>query len=579
MGYPSRRPRNETGGVFLSWSARLSATTDVLARLGVGLRRIASGLVLLLGLTLCGCGRSLAPADLVIVNGPEPESLDPHLVTGQADGRIAMALFEGLTRYEPVEARPVPGLADHWEISPDGRVYTFHIRTNAAWSTGEPILAADFAWSWKRGMDPATASEYAGVFFYIQNAESYATGALKDFGRVGVHALDARTLRVELGGPTAFFLDLLAYHPFAVLPRQLIEARGDRWLHARPFVSSGAYTLDFWRLNDRVRLLRNNFYYDAANTRSAVVDFLPCGSPGTALNLYTTGAADIVWDKDLVATELLDSLIKRPDFHTYDSLGTMFLRFNVTRRPFSDPRVRKAFLMAVDKEALVTRITRGHEKIARVMTPPKVANGAIPYRPPAGLDYNPAKARELLAAAGYPAGGGFPRIVYTYNTQEIQKKIAVELQQMWSSALGVQVSLQPLEWKTYFRAQSMLDYDIIRSSWIGDYNDPNTFLDLFMSDNPNNRTGWRNPAYDAALRAANTEVDPERRQEFLARAERILVEEDVPVGPVFFYVGMEQFDPRRVEGVYGNPRSEHPIRAIGRRAGAVSAGRTVGGGL
>lgn len=524
----------------------------------------ALGAGLLLGFWLAGsaCSPHRERADLVIINGAEPESLDPHLVTGQADGRIALALFEGLTRFDPLTASPVSGLAERWDLSADGRLYTFHLRTNAAWSTGEPIAADDFVWSWRRILDPAVASEYAGVLFYLKNGEAFATGRLKDFAQVGVRALDTRTLEVELETPTAFFLDLCAFQPYAVVPRPLIERHGDRWLHARPFMASGAYTLDFWRLNDRVRLRRNPAYWDAANTRSAVIDLLTCTVPTTALNLYESGAVDIVWDKELVPPDLIDLLRDRPDFHTFDSLGTYFVRFNVTKPPFDDVRVRKALTQAIDKQRLVERITKGGEKVASSISPPGIANGTAVYTPPAGLSHDPAAARRLLADAGFPDGRGFPRFEYTFNTHESHRKIAVELREMWQRELGLTVELRQLEWKTYFRAQSMLDYDLVRSSWVGDYNDPNTFLDLFMSDNPNNRTGWRSARYDDALRGANAETDPARRFALLRAAEAILVEIDVPIAPLYFYVGMEYYDPHRITGVHPNLRAEHPLRAI-----------------
>jgi oligopeptide transport system substrate-binding protein len=528
------------------------------------------GLVALCGST--GCLRSERRADLVIINGAEPESLDPHLVTGQADGRVVQAMFEGLARYDHVTGLPIPGLAERWEISADGRVYTFLLRTNAAWSTGTPITAEDFIWSWKRALDPATACEYAGVLFYLKNGEAFATGKLKDFGQVGVRAEGARTLRVELEGPTPFFLDLCCFQPYAVLPRQMIERHGDRWLHARPFMASGAYALESWRLNDRIRLRKNPCYWDAAHTGSEVVDLLPCVSPATALNLYETGAADIVWDKELVPPDLIDALKQRPDFHVYDFPGVYFYRYNVTKKPFDDPRVRQALVMAIDKQRLVQRITKGGEKVATGVSPPGLANGTNLYHRPEGLPYAPSEARRLLAEAGYPNGRGFPAFQYTFNTQESHRKIAVEMRQMWQRELGITVELRQLEWKTYLRAQFMLDYDLVRSSWIGDYNDPNTFLDLFMSDNPNNRTGWRNARYDATLRQANSQTDPARRERLLQAAELILVREEAPIAPLFFYVGMEYYDPNKITGIHPNIRAEHPLRAI-RKWGGVPPAR------
>lgn len=516
----------------------------------------------LIALLLAGCFPNQSPADLRIINGPEPESLDPHQITGQADGRIALALFEGLTRYDPRTGQPIPGLAERWEITANGTVYTFHLRPEAAWSDGTPITAEDVVWSWRRALAPATANEYAGVLFYLRHGRAFALGEISDFGQVGVQAVDRHRLRVELESPTPFFLDLLAYSPYAVVPRQVIEKAGDRWLHARPFAASGPYTLEFWRLNDRVRLRRNPHYWDRANVRSEVVDLLSCVSPNTALNLYESQAVDVVWDKELIPTHLLDALRQRPDFHTYDFLGTYFIRCNVTKPPFDDPRIRRALALAVDKERLVRRITRGGERIASCLSPPGIMNGSVPYVPPAGPGHDPEAARRLLAEAGFPGGQGFPLVEYTYNTAPSHRDIALELRDMWQRELGIQLELRQLEWKSWLAAQGALDYDLIRSSWIGDYNDPNTFLDLFLSDNPNNRTGWRSQRYDELLQTANAESDPARRQPKLQAAERLLVAEAMPIIPLYFYVGMACYDATRIHGIHLNLRGENPLWAI-----------------
>jgi len=506
-----------------------------------------------------GCARSEPPADLVIINGAEPESLDPGILTGQADGRVALEMFEGLTRYDPATAAPIPGLAEHWDISPDGTVYNFHLRTNALWSTGEPITAGDFVYSWLRVLEPATASEYAGQLFYLRNGEEYGTGKLKDPSRVGVRATDNYTLRVELKNPTPFFLDLCALQTLRVVPRQAIEKYGDRWLMMRPVPCSGAYELVEWRVNDRIRLRRNRRYWHAAHTRSETVDLLPSTSANTALNLYETGAADVVWDKNLVPVELLDILLKRPDFHTFPYLGTYFIRFNVTRKPFDDPRVRKALALAIDKKRIVGKITKGGEQPASGYTPPGIPG----YETPEGLGFDPPSARRLLAEAGFPGGHGFPSFQYLCDTtSRQQEQIAVELQDMWHRELGVHVEIRKLEWKTYLRAQGELDYDLCRSSWIGDYNDANTFLDMFMSNNPNNRTGWKSPRYDQWLREANAQVDRKKREQLLQQAEILLVREEAPVVPLYFYAGLEYHDENKIQGIFPNVLDVHPIQVI-----------------
>jgi oligopeptide transport system substrate-binding protein len=517
-------------------------------------------LVLATGGCLCGCARQEPPADLVIINGQEPETIDPGILAGQADGRVGLALFEGLTRYNPTNATPMPGVAERWEISPDGRTYTFYLRKAAVWSTGERITASDFVYSWLRVLKPETGAASPGHLFYIRGAREYHEQG-GDPGRVGIQAVDDHTFRVLLIEPAPFFLDLCAYPTFAVVPRAAIEKHGDRWLMHRPLPVSGAYQLEYWRLNDKIRLRKNPQYWDAKNTSSEIVDLIPCASPTTALNLYQTGAADIVWDKELIPSDLLDVLVQRPDFHRYDYLATYFFRFNVTRKPFDDARVRRALAMAIDKQRLVEKITRAGEKVASHQVPPGVAD----YTSPPGLDYNPDGARRLLAEAGYPGGAGFPPCQYVYNTQKSHEKIAVELQDMWRKTLGIKVDLRALEWKVFLAEQKQVNFDLSRSSWIGDYNDANTFLDMFTSGNDNNRTGWRNERYDDLLRRANAELDKHRRRALLQEAEGLLIREEAPIVPLYFYQGLEYFDKNKIEGIFPNILAEHPIRAIRRK--------------
>ena len=512
-----------------------------------------------------GCFRHEPAADLVIINGAEPESLDPAIVTGVPEMRITKALFDGLTKLDARTARPVPALADRWEISPDRRVYTFHLRINAVWSTGEPITTADVVWSWLRALDPATASDYAGQLFYIQGAEDYYNRKIKDPAQVGIHALDAHSMRVELNQPLAFFLDLCACPVLAVVPRQAIEKYGDRWLTSHPLPTSGAFQLGAWRINDKVRLIRNPRYWDTAQTASEIIDVLPVGSPNTALNLYETGVADIVWDKDLVPAELLDVLVKRPDFHGFDYLGTYFFRFNVTRPPFNDPRVRRAFALATDRSRLIKKLVTSGEKPAFHFVPDGVAN----YNPPDGLSFDSEQGRKLLAEAGFPDGRGFPRQQYAFpaaagGAAKMQGKIAVELQQMWRDALGVDIELRQIERKIFYGAQSRLDYDISGSSWIGDYNDANTFLDLFTSASGNNRTGWKNARYDDLIHQANMQTDLKQRAKLFRQAENILVAEEMPIVPLYFFEGFNYFDPKKIQGIHQNILDEHPLQYIRR---------------
>jgi oligopeptide transport system substrate-binding protein len=506
---------------------------------------------------LAGCGPATRRADLVVLNGAEPESLDPAIITGQPEGRIVLSLFEGLTARDP-EGRVVPGVAERWEVSRDGRRYAFHLRAGARWSNGDPVTARDFADSWRRTLLPETASEYAYQLFYVRGAEDFNAGRQKDFAKVGVRATDDRTLEVELANPTPFFLDLCAFPTLMPVHLASVARHGEDWIKPGRLVSNGPFMLEEWRVNHRVRLRANPRYWDRASVALETVDILPTSQANTAFNLYHSGAADLVLDKGLVPAMLLGEVRGRRDFHTAPFLGTSFYRFNVTRKPFDDARVRKAFAMAVDKKRLVEKVTRAGETIADAFVPPGLAG----YAPPRGLGRDPAAARALLADAGYPGGKGFPMVSLLYNKSEQNEAIATEIQDMLAKELGVRVQLLQQEWKVYLNSMSSLDYDFCRASWVGDYADPNTFLDMFVTGGGNNRTGWSNKAYDGLIRAAARELDAGKRMRIFQQAEAILCRDELPILPLHYYVGVQFYDPDRVTGFRANVLDEHPLKYV-----------------
>jgi len=511
---------------------------------------------------LCGCGRPMDRADLVLLNGGEPQTLDPAAMTGQLDARIAYALFEGLTSFDQT-GTPKPGVAESWEISKDGLHYTFHLRHNAKWSNGDILTSADFLNSWRRTLLPATGSEYASQFYYIHNAKDFNEGKLTDFSQVGVRAPDPWTVEVTLDNPTPFFLDLCAFATLLPVHVPSIEAcqkRGESWTKPGKLIGNGAFTLKEWRLFDRIRLVKSPTYWNAANVQMRSIDVLPTDNRNTAFNFYATGVADLMLDKNLTPTAFLDDLKKRPDYHPAPFLGNYFIRFNVTKKPFNDPRVRMAFSLAIDKKIITEKITRAGEQPADSLTPPGTAN----YDPPPGLTYDPKRARELLAAAGYPNGENFPIVYYltTGNTGGVDGDIGVELQGMLAKELGVKIQLQRQEWAVYLNSLSRLDYDFCRSSWVGDYNDANTFLSCFVTDDGNNRTGWSDHQFDELIAAAGREADLHHRAEIFRKAEHMLVSEAVPICPLYYYVGIQLYDGSRLGGIQANVIDEHPLKSL-----------------
>lgn len=511
-------------------------------------------------LALSACDPAPKRADLVFINGAEPETLDPAIITGQPEGRIVNALFEGLTTFDAA-GKAGPGMAESWTVSDDKTVYTFTLRPDARWSDNRSVTAADFVASWQRTLRPETAASYNYQLFYIKNAQPFAEGKITDFSEVGVKALDDRTLEVTLENPTPFFLDLCATPPLAPVPVRIIKKHGDDWVKPGNIVGNGAYVLEDWRINDKIRLHKNPLYWNAKNVALETIEILPISKANVAFNFYASGLADLTMDKGLTPPALLDELRRRPDFHAAPFLGIYFLRFNCAKPPFSDARVRAAFSLAVDKSIITEKITRAGELPATSFVPPGI-NG---YTSPEAPAFDPDRARSLLAEAGFPGGAGFPLVTYLYSEGELNEAIAIELQGMWREHLGVEIQLARQEWKVYLNSLSNLDYGIARSSWVGDYPDPNTFLDMFVTGGGNNRTGWSDPAYDQLIADATREADPEKRFLILREAETVLVREQVPVCPIFYYVGIQLYDAEKLGGIQPNVLDEHPLKAIYRK--------------
>jgi oligopeptide transport system substrate-binding protein len=499
-------------------------------------------------------------ADLVFINGAEPETLDPALITGQPEGRVVNALFEGLLRFDR-HGRSTPGVAASWEVSADHLTYTFHLRPDAKWSDGQPVTSRDFVESWRRTLDPVTASAYSYQLFAVKGAEDFATGKEKEFAKVGVEATDPLTIKVTLARPTPYFLDLCAFPTLYPVRVDLIARYGDDWVKPGRLVGNGGFVLEDWRINDSIRLKKNPIYWDAAHVKLGRVDVLPISKANVAYNFYAAGQADLIMDKGLAPPSLLDALKPRHDFHAAPFLGTFFLRFNCAKGPFTDPRVRKAFSMAIDRKRITDKITRAGESTALSFVPPGIPG----YSAPPGLTESSSAAARLLAEAGYPGGKGFPLTTYLYSEGELNEGVAIELQSMWKESLGISIQLARQEWKVYLNSLASLDFGIARSSWVGDYPDPNTFLDLFLSESGNNRTGWKSTHYDDLIHQAAAETDPKVRFSTLKMAEEYLIREGVPIAPLFFYVGIQLYNPMSIGGIESNVLDEHPLREIFRK--------------
>lgn len=630
-------------------------------------------------------------ADFVFNNGAEVSTLDPAATSGVPEGRVMYALFEGLTVKHPETLEPLPGVAESWTVSADGRTYTFHLRRDARWSNGEAVTAHDFEGSWKRLLSPATAAEYAYQLWYLENARDYtllrddrlyavggqlwvqkrkngrariglagfdlpggsirlvarvgeeaggaalarslersgpwvgplagriteineelpeslgeieedpfdkhwlveielssagldralASGKLltaeraRDeifWPRVGARAVDRFTFEVQLAAPTPFFLHLTSFYAtFPVHLKTIEKARDEHpntwqieWLRPRNLVTNGPFLLRERRLHDRIRLAKNPSYWDGDHVAFNTIDILSVESYATMLNLYLTGEVDWI---ERCAPNLVPRMLAREDYRPVPYLGSYFFRVNVHKPPFDDKRVRRALALAIDRRAIVEKITKKGELVSWSVCPP----GLEGYEPaemkhaPVAADLSNfdeayaedcAEAVALLLDAGYgPGRRRLPTIEVHYNTSESHRDIAEVLADTWKRVLGLDAKLLNQEWKVYLDTQRTFGYDVSRSAWIQDYPDPNTFIDIFVTGGENNRTGWSHARFDELVRQASSEADEALRMQLLREAETIVLEE-LPILPVYSYTTNNAVNPR-LGGFFENSQDDH----------------------
>lgn len=510
---------------------------------------------LLLAFSLAACGERTRDVDtaveegiLLVGNGSEPKGLDPHLVTGVTENQIIQALIEGLIAYHPDDdTQPYPGVAESWESNEDFTVWTFNLRDNAKWSNGDPVVASDFVYSWQRILTPELGAEYAEMLYVIDNAGAFHKGEISDFSQVGVTAIDDQTLEVRLKGPTPYFLSMLKHYSFYPVNPRAVEEHGgmaDRqsgWSTAENYVGNGPFVLKEWNTNNFLEVERNPDYWDADNVALNGIRFFPIENLNTEHTAFLGGRLHVTYE---IPADRIRGLQEAndPALSIDPYMGSYFYRVNVTREPFTDPRVREALSMAIDRQLIVERVSQGGQTPATGFVP----EGLAGYPAAEAVSYNPERAKELLAEAGYPGGEGFPQAEIHINTSENHRKIAEAIQAMWRQELGVEIGIYNQEWKVYLDSQSSLDYDISRSGWIADYVHPMTFLEIFTEGNGNNDTGWVNPQYDSLIRQAQTASSEEQRSALMQQAEAILLEE-LPIVPIYWYTRPRMIDPR-VEG-------------------------------
>jgi len=502
------------------------------------LLRVLPGLLVL---ALAACARRETPVDaalrshtLLVGNQAEPADLDPQLMTAYTDQNIAVALFEGLTALDETTSMPVPAGAARWDVSPDGLVYTFHLRPEARWSNGEPVTAGDFVFAFRRLLSPALGAEYSYMLWAVKNAEAFNTGKLADFGAVGVTAPDPHTLRVALERPTPYLLSLAAHPTWFPLHRATLEKfgrfdqRSTAWTRPGHLVGNGAFALAEWSPNARLVVTKNPHYWDAAHNAIERVVFFPTENPDVEERDFRAGQTLVTFALPL--SKIAGYRAQAPASLRLDPfLQTFFFRFNTTRPPLDQPKVRRALALAIDRDALARSVLQGSRLPAPALTPP----GCAGYTARARVDFDLAAARRLLAEAGFPEGRGLPVFELQVRNDDLQPRIAEAVQDMWRRGLGVRVTLAPFEQKTWLQNQQTLAYDVSLGGWAGDFADPATFLELFVAGGGNNWTGWGDSAYDRLIAGAARTLDPAARLELFQQAESRLLEQ-APVAPLYY---------------------------------------------
>ena len=608
---------------------------------------------------------TLEPADFTFSNGVEIQTVDPSLATGQPEGRILNALYEGLYRMLPSDDDrtrlvPMPAAAESHILSKDGKTYTFKIRPTAKWSDGSPVTAQDFVFSWRRTLHPGTGSKYAyPIGDYVVGAGKYnlskvdpgdkvevelddrpkkeqlfprgtilsgilkeilkpkepkyptgktkedkeekktlegdwkkkwtyvvevkpstdkggvdwnAKGETRRFSKepegdvemclhtllhfdesVAIDAPDDRTFVVKLNYRTPYFLELTAFYPlYPMNPKCVLEHGTPNWTRPENIVTNGPYKLKFRRIRDRVRMVKNQWYWGADEVQLETIDAMAVKSPSTSLNMYMNGQLD--WATN-VPSSMVPELTKRDDFSNAPMLTIYLYRLNVNHESLSDPRVRRALNMAIDKRKICEKVTKAGQIPARNFVPPMTD-----YLPALGGEFDPEEAKRLLASAGYPGGKDFPALDLLYNTLDDHRDIAQVVANDWKTHLGIDVNLRNLEWGVYLNEVSNIEYEVARGGWIGDYLDPNTFLDMWITGGTNNETNWSNKKYDQLIIDARSESDPAKRMKIFHRAERILMDE-MPVIPVYFQVSKNLIRPY-AKNFHPNLQDIHPLHIL-----------------
>ena len=524
--------------------------------------------------------------DISICLASEPETIDPALNSAVDGGTMLCHFEEGLMKWVDGgngKAKVDYGQAEKYDkvVNSDGTVtYTFHLRDNLKWSDGQPVKASDFVYSWQRLVNHATASPYNYqldmVKGYTEIADGTPTGnkikdengndvdemTYADASTLAVSATDDKTFVVTLSYDCPYFEEICAFPSTYPVRKDIIDKAGDQWTFSPDtYVTNGPYKMSEWVHNSYIKAVKNDNYYDAANLGPKSITFQLMDDANSIYSAFKSGTLQFIEE---VPNDETQTLLSSGDLKVIDQLGTYYVSFNNTKAPFDNPKVREAFSLAIDRNYIVNKVTQTGEVPATAYVPSGVSDAkgvsGDDFRTVGGeyysvkdADYaaNCAKAKQLLADAGYPNGQGFPTVEYLYNTNDRHKAIAEALQQQWKTVLGVDVTLNNQEWGVFTATRRAGNYQIARDGWLADYNDPCSFLNMFETGGGNNDPKYSNTEYDKFIKQASSTSDQATRMKAFHSAEDILMK-DSALAPVYFYTQKYMIDPK-VQGMYSNP--------------------------
>ena len=526
--------------------------------LSINLRRWLKpvAMALLIALGACKSAPKGGDDNHIRVNlGTEPPSLDWSIATDHVSFNVIANLMVGLTEFDK-DLKPAPVIAKSWELLEGGQKIVFALRDDVYWTDGKKVRAQDFEYSWKRLLNPKTASQYAYILFDVANAQEYAEGKLKDPSSVGVRAQNDQTLVVTLRHPAAYCLAITTFEVTYPQRQDVIEKHDARWTEPENIITNGPFRLTSWKHENQIELSANPNYFRGKPAMDRVTMYM-VNEKTTAVTMYEQGNLDFMDDRSIPPLDK-PRLSKLPEYKLVPQLRGEYYGFAVDRKPFDNPKLRKAFAMAIDREVF-PKILQGGQTPATSWVPP----GMLAHNPKIGLPFNPNEARRFLSEAGYPDGKGLPALVLGYNTLDDHKLVAEAIQGMWQRHLNVVVRIENQEWKVFLKRLQTDPFPVFRSGWGADYPDPDNFMKLFTSSSGNNHGRWKNAKFDQLLEQAARESNEEKRKQMYDDAQRILTETDAAIAPLFWKAEATMLNPK-FTGLEYNSMARMDLRNVKR---------------